>query len=77
MSLDEAARQLQLAMHDAQVAFDLVGLGDLDRARTHLITARVEIDAAEATLKQAMEDLSPEQAEKQGEEALSALEEGV
>jgi hypothetical protein len=31
MALDEAARQLKSATHDAQVAFDCLGLGDLLR----------------------------------------------
>lgn len=42
IDLDEAARQLQQAAHDAQVAYDCISLGDLDRAHT---------DAAEAVLR--------------------------
>jgi len=34
VDLGEAARQLQQAAHDAQVAFDCMGLGELDRAHT-------------------------------------------
>ena len=44
--LDQAARELQAAQHDARVAFDCIALGDLDRAHTHALTARVEVDAA-------------------------------
>jgi hypothetical protein len=40
VDLGEAARQLQQAEHDARVAFDCMGLGELDRAHTHAITAR-------------------------------------
>ena len=52
--LAEAARELQAAEHDAQVAFDCIALGDLDRAHTHALTARVEIDAAVTALVAAL-----------------------
>lgn len=74
MSLDEAARQLKMAVHDAQVAFDLVGLGELDRAQEHTITARAAVDAAETALQQALQDLTPEEASQKGEQAVTALE---
>lgn len=77
MSLDEAARQLRLATHDTKVAFDCVGLGDIERAHTHVITARAAVDAAELTLRQALEDLSPEEAALAGERAISALQADV
>jgi len=51
IDLSEAARQLELAVHDAQVAYDCVGLGHLDRAHTHAITARAAVDAAETILR--------------------------
>ncbi|HEX2321369.1 MAG TPA: hypothetical protein VHJ18_20540 [Streptosporangiaceae bacterium] len=51
MDLDEAARQLQQAAHDAQVAYDCISLGDLDRAHTNSVTARAEADAAENVLR--------------------------
>ena len=54
VDLSEAARQLQQAAHDAQVAFDCMGLGDLDRAHTHAITARAAADAAENLLRAAL-----------------------
>lgn len=54
IDLGEAARQLQLAEHDARVAFDCVGLGELDRAHTHAITARAAADAAENLLRAAL-----------------------
>ena len=54
VDLGEAARQLQQAAHDARVAFDCMGLGDLDRAHTHAITARAAADAAENLLRAAL-----------------------
>jgi hypothetical protein len=49
-ALEQAARELQAAQHDARVAFDCIALGDLDRAHTHALTARVEVDAAVTAL---------------------------
>ncbi|MGB6577476.1 MAG: hypothetical protein WBF34_06120 [Streptosporangiaceae bacterium] len=49
-ALTEAARELQSAQHDAQVAFDCIALGELDRAHTHALTARVAADAAVTAL---------------------------
>ena len=54
VDLGEATRQLQLAMHDTRVAFDCVGLGELDRAHTHAIMARAAVDAAENLLRAAL-----------------------
>jgi hypothetical protein len=54
ISLDEASRQLELAVHDAQVAFDCIALGNLDRAHTNAITARAAVDAAETMLRVAL-----------------------
>ncbi|HZC40447.1 MAG TPA: hypothetical protein VE343_07215 [Streptosporangiaceae bacterium] len=54
MDMNEAARQLKQAAHDAQVAFDCLGLGELDRAQTHAITARAAADAAETILRAAL-----------------------
>jgi hypothetical protein len=54
VDLGEAARQLQLAAHDARVAFDCMSLGELDRAHTHTITARAAVDAAENLLRVAL-----------------------
>ncbi|KAB2343966.1 hypothetical protein [Actinomadura rudentiformis] len=75
MSLEEAARQLRMAAHDSQVAFDCVGLGDLERAQEHVVTARAAADAAATALARAIEDMSPEQAQSAGELAVAALEE--
>src|SRR5712692_10306975 len=54
ISLDEGSRQLELAVHDAQVAYDCIALGNLDRAHTSAITARAEVDAAETVLRAAL-----------------------
>lgn len=54
VDLSEAARQLQQAAHDARVAFDCIGLDELDRAHTHAITARAAADAAENALRIAL-----------------------
>jgi hypothetical protein len=55
--LAEAMRELESAIHDARVAFDCIGLGEIDRAHTSAVTARIAIDAAvtaiQATLAQA------------------------
>jgi hypothetical protein len=74
MSLEEAARQLRLATHDAQVAFDLVGLGDLPRAHEHTITARAAVDAAELLLREAEAHVPPAEAAEAGERAIRAAE---
>lgn len=55
VDISEAARQLELAVHDSQVAYDCVGLGNLDRAHEHAITARIAADAAEHLLRAALE----------------------
>ena len=54
VDLAEAARQLQLAAHDARVAYDCMDLGELDWAHTHAITARAAVDAAENLLRTAL-----------------------
>jgi hypothetical protein len=54
VDLSEAARQLQQAAHDARVAFDCIGLDELDRAHTHAVTARAAVDAAENALRVAL-----------------------
>jgi hypothetical protein len=54
IDLGEAARQLELAIHDARVAYDCIALDNLDRAHTHAITARTAADAAETILRAAL-----------------------
>jgi hypothetical protein len=54
IDMGEAARQLELAVHDAQVAYDCLGLGNVDRAHTYAITARAAVDAAENVLRAAL-----------------------
>jgi hypothetical protein len=55
IDLDEAARQLEQAAHDAQVAYDCISLGNLDRAHTSAIVARAEAAAAENVLRAALD----------------------
>ena len=52
--LEEAMRELEGAVHDARVAWDCIGLGEIDRAHTSAVTARVAIDAAVTALQAAM-----------------------
>jgi hypothetical protein len=52
--LEEAARELEAAIHDARVAFDCIGLGEIDRAHTSAVTARVAIDAALTAVQAAL-----------------------
>jgi hypothetical protein len=66
VDMTEAARQLQQAAHDATVAYDCIGLGELARAQTYAITARAAVDAAEAFLRAALGGV-PQQAGGAGE----------
>jgi hypothetical protein len=52
--LEEAARELEAAIHDARVAYDCIGLGNLDLAHTSAVTARVAIDAAMTAIRAAL-----------------------
>jgi hypothetical protein len=52
--LQEAAGELEEAIHDARVAFDCIGLGAIDRAHTSALTARVAIDAAVTAIQAAL-----------------------
>lgn len=52
--LEEAARELEAAAHDARVAFDCLALGEVDRAHTSALTARVAVDAAITALQAAL-----------------------
>jgi hypothetical protein len=54
VDLEEAARQLEQAAHDAQVAYDSLSLGNLDWAHTSAIIARAEAGAAETLLRAAL-----------------------
>jgi hypothetical protein len=56
VDLDEAARQLEQAAHNAQVAYDCISLGDLEWAHTNAITACAEASAAENILRAALVD---------------------
>ena len=53
-ALQEAMRELEAAIHDARVAFDCIGLGEIDRAHTSAVTARIAIDAAVTAVEAAL-----------------------
>ena len=52
--LEEASRELESAIHDARVAFDCIALGEVDRAHTSALTARIAIDAAVTAMQAAL-----------------------
>ena len=52
--LQEATRELEAAIHDARVAYDCIGLGEIDRAHTSAVTARIAIDAAVTAMQAAL-----------------------
>ena len=60
--LAEATRELEAAIHDARVAFDCIGLGELDRAHTSAVTARTAIDAAVTAVQAALTEAASQQA---------------
>ena len=69
-ALEQAARELQAAQHDARVAFDCIALGELDRAHTHALTARVAVDAAVTALMAVLADADSQgQADSHGQGA--------
>ncbi|MFL1377235.1 MULTISPECIES: hypothetical protein [unclassified Nocardiopsis] len=74
MSLEEASRQLEAAIHDARVAFDCILLEELDRAHVNAITARAAVDAAEQAIRVELERKNEEagqEREEEGEEISS------
>ena len=68
--LQEASRELEAAIHDARVAFDCIGLGEIDRAHTSAVTARTAIDAAVTAVQAALTQAAGHSAE--GNAAASA-----
>lgn len=61
--LQEASRELEAAIHDARVAFDCIGLGEIDRAHTSAVTARTAIDAAVTAVQAALTQAAAHSAE--------------
>jgi hypothetical protein len=53
-ALEQAARELLAAQHGERVALDCIALGDLDRAHTYALTARVAVHAAVTALMAAL-----------------------
>ena len=60
--LAEATRELEAAIHGARVAFDCIGLGEIDRAHTSALTARAAIDAAVTAVQAALAQAASRQA---------------
>jgi hypothetical protein len=56
IDLSEAARQLEMAAHDARVAASCISLGDLEEAHTHALLARTAADGAQNLLRAAIDD---------------------
>jgi hypothetical protein len=54
IDLSEAARQLEMAAHDARVAATCISLGDLEEAHTHALLARTAADGAQNLLQAAI-----------------------
>jgi hypothetical protein len=64
--LQEATRELEAAIHDARVAFDCIGLGEIDRAHTSAVTARTAIDAAVVAMQAALAQAPSQPAQRDG-----------
>jgi hypothetical protein len=58
--LEEASRELESAIHDARVAFDCIALGEVDRAHTSALTARIAIDAAVTAMQATLAQTAPD-----------------
>ena len=58
--LAEATRELEAAIHDARVAFDCIALGEIDRAHTSALTARIAIDAAVTAVQATLAPAAPD-----------------
>ena len=72
--LQEASRELEAAIHDARVAFDCIGLGEIDRAHTSAVTARTAIDAAVTAVQAALNQAAGASAESAAAASASAAE---
>jgi hypothetical protein len=72
--LQEAARELEASIHDARVAFDCIGLGEIDRAHTSAVTARTAIDAAVTAIQAALAEAAGQSAGSSAAASASAAE---
>ncbi len=72
--LQEASRELEAAIHDARVAFDCIGLGEIDRAHTSAVTARTAIDAAVTAVQAALAQAASNSAETNAAASANAAE---
>ncbi|WP_433331746.1 hypothetical protein [Spirillospora sp. CA-294931] len=73
MGIEEAVRQLRLAIHDARVAFDCIGLGEIERAQACVITAKAAMDAADTVLRHGIANNSPERISAEGATVMASL----
>ncbi|MFD0684150.1 hypothetical protein [Actinomadura fibrosa] len=71
--MDEVVRQLRLAIHDAQVAFDCIGLGAVERAHDAMITAKAALDAAETVLHHDLERFPLTELAGEGAKVMAAI----
>jgi hypothetical protein len=55
IDIEEAARQLEMAAHEARVAATCIALGDIDNAHTHAILARAAAEGAQNLLQVAVD----------------------
>jgi hypothetical protein len=73
MGMDEVVRQLRKAIHDARVAFDCVGIGEIERARNCVIDARTAMDAAETVLSRDLERFPLAELADEGAKVMAAM----
>lgn len=73
MGMEEVVRQLRLAIHEAQVAFDCIGFGEVERAQTCLITARAAMDAADTVLRHSLAGHPAAEVAAEGVAVLAAI----
>ncbi|WP_369688371.1 hypothetical protein [Actinomadura macra] len=71
--MDEVVRQLRMAIHDAQVAFDCIGLGEIERAHECMITAKAAMDAAETVLRHGLERFALSDLAGEGAKVMAAM----
>ncbi|QXJ26619.1 hypothetical protein AGRA3207_003833 [Actinomadura graeca] len=73
MGMDEVVRQLRMATHDARVAFDCLGLGEIERAHECMITAKAAMDAAETLLRHDLERFPVDEIAGEGAKVMAEM----
>lgn len=71
--MEEVVRQLRMAIHDARVAFDCIGLGEVERAHNSMITAKAAMDAAETVLQHDLERFALTDLAGEGARVMAAI----